>query len=121
MIQAAKRHKPVIAARQLAASPDGRLSRGKQHTSTSEETAGEVQVSGNLRSEEASGSGTPDTCREQPLPNAVANADGKIGSVSLVKQVHMTEEISKLQARHDAEVKKLRAQVARGRTEYERL
>ncbi|KAL3153473.1 hypothetical protein ABBQ38_011805 [Trebouxia sp. C0009 RCD-2024] len=116
--KAAKRHKPVIAARQLAASPDGRLSRGKQHTSTSEETAGEVQVNGNLQSEEASGSGTPDTCCEQPLPNAVANADGKSGGVSAAKQV--TEEISKLQARHDAEVKKLRAQVARGRTEYEK-
>lgn len=120
MVQAAKRHKPVTAARQLTASPDGKTSCGKQHTRTTEETASEVHLKGNLQSAEASGLGTPDACCEQPLLNAVANADGKTGGVSAAKQAFMTEEISQVQARHDAEVKKLRAQVARGRTEYEK-
>ena len=120
MIQAAKRHKPLKAARQVAASPDGRTSSGTQHTSTTEETASEVHANGNLHSAGASGSGTPDAGCEQPLLNAVANADGKTGNVSVVKQALMTDEVSQLQARHDAEVKMLKAQIAQGRIEYEK-
>lgn len=52
------------------------------------------------------------------MPNTVVDDDDKPGDMCVVKKSVMTEEIARLQARHDAEMKALKAQIAEGRLEH---
>ena len=115
MMQVAKRHKPLMADKpQLGGSTSSEV----PGPSCTEEA---VNTNENLHLANPSGSATLNACHETSLLNTlakVADADGHSDGVSLVEQAASTAEITKLQARHAAEVKGLKAQIAQGRVEH---
>lgn len=121
MVQASKRHKPLT-----AANVEGNTSNEKHGISCIDQAASEVNISNNLHSAQPLGSATSEACHDNSLLNtlaAVANAEEQSGSMSHDEQAAMTAahaaELANVQARHAAEVKALKAQIAQGQVEHE--